>query len=150
MPVQACQLDGKPGFKFGPSGKCFTYTTGNDASRSRAKQRATNQGLAITGGNLEEKFMKNVLNGVMFVGAGGGVNVVARGGNPDGDLNDVAQPIVDDETDEDVKKRGKRKDSVRYSVHGSGGRQAERDKKRKQKQNARRLSSESLTIVESS
>ena len=39
MPVQRCQSKGKPGFKYGKEGKCYT---GKDA-----KKKAIKQGLAI-------------------------------------------------------------------------------------------------------
>lgn len=47
MPVQRCQSNGKPGFKWGQSGKCYTYTPGNKASRERAKASAAAQGRAV-------------------------------------------------------------------------------------------------------
>jgi len=47
MPVQACQQNGKPGFKWGGGGKCFTYNPRDDESEERARQRATEQGRAI-------------------------------------------------------------------------------------------------------
>lgn len=47
MPVQSCQKDGKPGFKWGRQGACFTYTPGNTASRNRARAKAARQGRAI-------------------------------------------------------------------------------------------------------
>jgi hypothetical protein len=47
MPVKACSDNGKPGFKYGDGGKCYTYTKGNEASRKRAMAKATKQGQAI-------------------------------------------------------------------------------------------------------
>lgn len=47
MPVKECQEDGKPGFKWGDEGKCYTYTPGNKTSRERAKEKAKQQGRAI-------------------------------------------------------------------------------------------------------
>ena len=47
MPIQTCQKDGKPGLKFGPSGACFTYTPGDEASRQAAMSKAAAQGRAI-------------------------------------------------------------------------------------------------------
>jgi len=47
MPVKPCRSDGKPGFKWGDSGKCYTYTPGNETSRKRAKDKAAKQGRAI-------------------------------------------------------------------------------------------------------
>jgi len=46
MPVVGCQNGGKPGFKWGKSGKCYTYTPNDSASRSRARSRAEAQGRA--------------------------------------------------------------------------------------------------------
>jgi hypothetical protein len=40
MPVKKCQSGGKPGYKCGDSGKCYTYTKGNDSSRKNAKRKA--------------------------------------------------------------------------------------------------------------
>ena len=47
MPVQKCMANGRPGFKWGKSGKCYTYTPGNDKSRDQAKQKAEHQGRAV-------------------------------------------------------------------------------------------------------
>ena len=47
MPVQACRLNNKPGFKWGNSGRCYTYTAGNDAGRRRARNKAETQGRAV-------------------------------------------------------------------------------------------------------
>lgn len=47
MPVERCTVKGKPGYRYGKTGKCYPYTPGNKASRERAKARARAQGLAI-------------------------------------------------------------------------------------------------------
>lgn len=47
MPVKNCRENGKPGFKWGNSGKCYTYTPGNEQSRKRARDKAVRQGRAI-------------------------------------------------------------------------------------------------------
>jgi hypothetical protein len=47
MPIKQCQSDGKPGFQWGESGKCYTYTPGDKASRERARQKALKQGRAV-------------------------------------------------------------------------------------------------------
>ena len=47
MPVKSCQKDGKPGWKWGDSGYCYTYTKGNKESSKRARQKAIKQGRAI-------------------------------------------------------------------------------------------------------
>lgn len=45
MPVVRCQSNGKPGYKWGPSGKCYTYSSEQGAAAARAK--AERQGRAI-------------------------------------------------------------------------------------------------------
>ena len=47
MPVMECQSNGKPGFKFGESGTCYTYTAGDDTSKEAARTKAVDQGKAI-------------------------------------------------------------------------------------------------------
>lgn len=47
MPIKRCKSNGKLGFKFGDTGKCFTYTTGDKSSRERARRQAEAQGRAI-------------------------------------------------------------------------------------------------------
>ena len=47
MPVKSCQSNGKPGFKWGNSGKCYTYTPGDKSSKEKARQKAIRQGRAI-------------------------------------------------------------------------------------------------------
>lgn len=47
MPVQACQVNGKPGYKYGANGTCYTYTSGDKASREGSKAKAAKQGRAI-------------------------------------------------------------------------------------------------------
>ncbi len=48
MPIKQCSdKDGKPGFKYGDSGHCYTYTPGDEASKKAAKSKAVKQGQAI-------------------------------------------------------------------------------------------------------
>jgi hypothetical protein len=47
MPVQRCSKNGKPGFKYGKGGACYTYTPGNTQSEVAAKNKAAKQGRAI-------------------------------------------------------------------------------------------------------
>lgn len=47
MPVKQCEDNGKPGLKWGDSGKCYTYTPKDESSRNKAKKSATIQGIAI-------------------------------------------------------------------------------------------------------
>jgi len=46
MPVIACRKEGKPGYKWGSEGHCYTYTPGNEESRKAAKRKAHIQGAA--------------------------------------------------------------------------------------------------------
>jgi rubrerythrin len=47
IPVHECTNDGKPGYKYGEAGHCYTYTTGDEESRKHAKQKAYMQAAAI-------------------------------------------------------------------------------------------------------
>lgn len=47
MPVKPCQKEGSPGFKWGDAGFCYTYTSGDASSRTRARNLALRQGRAI-------------------------------------------------------------------------------------------------------
>lgn len=46
MPVQTCQQDGKRGYRWGESGKCYTYTAGSLRSKAQARLKAEAQGRA--------------------------------------------------------------------------------------------------------
>lgn len=52
MPVQECEAEGKPGYQWGESGKCYTYPLGNEEARKEAKREAYIQGYAM--GELNE------------------------------------------------------------------------------------------------
>lgn len=47
MPVNKCSSNGKPGFKWGDSGKCYIYTPGDEASIKEAKKKVLAQATAI-------------------------------------------------------------------------------------------------------
>ena len=47
MPVKDCQSENKPGFKYGDSGKCYTYDPKNEGSKKNANKKARIQGIAI-------------------------------------------------------------------------------------------------------
>jgi hypothetical protein len=118
MPVQSCSIDGKPGFRWGDAGKCYTYTPGDSASRDDAREKARNQGLAIG----------EQLKMVMTASALGHVNITFMSES----IGDLAlEPNVDAE-DEDKNKNKKRRDAVQ---NDSMGRAAERLQKRKQGKN---------------
>ena len=57
MPIERCQAGGRPGFKFGPQGKCFTYLPGDKSGMAVARNRAEAQGRAINaaGGKAKSK-----------------------------------------------------------------------------------------------
>lgn len=58
MPVMTCTKEGMPGYKFGDSGFCYTYSPGSESERKEAKRRAYIQGSAITsrtGERMEEE-----------------------------------------------------------------------------------------------
>lgn len=46
-PMMRCTSGGKPGFKWGNSGKCYTYSPGDKASIGRAKKKVMKQAKAI-------------------------------------------------------------------------------------------------------
>jgi len=46
MPVKECQLEGKPGYKWGDKGKCYTYTPNNSVEQNNSKKKAIIQGIA--------------------------------------------------------------------------------------------------------
>jgi hypothetical protein len=56
MPVNPCSENGKSGFKWGDSGKCYLYERGNAESMGEAKRKATIQGLATGEYNKNKNF----------------------------------------------------------------------------------------------
>jgi hypothetical protein len=55
MPIQNCRSGGRPGFKAGPTGKCFTYNKNSVQSRAKARARAEAQLRAIKASQSQEK-----------------------------------------------------------------------------------------------
>ena len=47
MPVKECSLEGKPGYKWGDEGKCYTYNPQNEGQKRNSKKSAITQGIAI-------------------------------------------------------------------------------------------------------
>lgn len=47
MPVKSCRDQGSPGYKWGDSGKCYIYKSGDGESREEAKRKAEEQGAAV-------------------------------------------------------------------------------------------------------
>lgn len=56
MPIKPCSNNGKPGFQFGDSGMCYTYTAGNESSKKRAKAKARLQEIAARASGWTEKY----------------------------------------------------------------------------------------------
>ena len=54
MPIQSCQSNGLPGYKYGESGKCYTYHPNNEESRKMALKRAEAQAGAIKASQAAE------------------------------------------------------------------------------------------------
>ncbi len=47
MPVQRCTKNERPGWRYGSSGACYTYTPGDKNGSNRAKQKAFLQKAAV-------------------------------------------------------------------------------------------------------
>lgn len=65
MPVESCQKDKKPGYRWGTHGKCYTFNPKSKPSRKRAKENAALQGRAIAwrkygGGVMETITVKKI------------------------------------------------------------------------------------------
>ncbi len=54
MPVIECINNDKPGYKWGESGKCYTYDPNNEQSKNMAKAKAERQGRAIEVNKIEK------------------------------------------------------------------------------------------------
>lgn len=54
MPVERVTRNGKPGYRWGQTGKVYTYTPGNRASQQRARDAATRQGQAARAAGYRE------------------------------------------------------------------------------------------------
>lgn len=56
MPIERCSSGGNPGYRFGDSGKCYTYTPGDTSSRRTARNRAVQQERAIRASGYKEAY----------------------------------------------------------------------------------------------
>lgn len=54
-----CKENGKPGFKYGEEGKCYTYPPGSESGRNSAKRKAIMQGSAIAESTDEKLMVKD-------------------------------------------------------------------------------------------
>lgn len=59
MPINKCTSNGKPGFKWGNSNKCWTYTPNNVKSRQEAKKKCIQQAIKIEGPEKFAQIMKS-------------------------------------------------------------------------------------------
>lgn len=62
MPIIRCNKNSKPGFKFGKTGTCYTYTANDPASRKRARKKAEAQERAARASGFKEKQLDKLLN----------------------------------------------------------------------------------------
>ena len=46
MPLERCEAEGKPGWRWGKTGKCYGYAKGDKAGSLAAKKRAIKQAIA--------------------------------------------------------------------------------------------------------
>jgi len=54
MPVVSCEIDGQPGYRWGGSGKCYTFEPGDVEGMKLARSRAAAQGAAAYAAGYEE------------------------------------------------------------------------------------------------
>jgi len=66
MPVHSCQEDGKPGWKWSGSGKCYTYTSGSKDGSKRAHDKADAQGAAAHASGYEGTTKSSGIQSVRF------------------------------------------------------------------------------------
>lgn len=59
MPIKSCQSDGKPGFRWGNTTKCWTYTPGDEASKKEAKRNCIRQAIRIEGPEKFKQIMQS-------------------------------------------------------------------------------------------
>lgn len=95
MPLKNCRLDGKPGYKWGNTNKCWTYNPDDAKSKLEAKKQALKQGIAIEG---PEKFKKEMASAENVEEITGEEYLSAALAN----LFEAAQDIKDPSEDMDV------------------------------------------------
>jgi len=75
MPVQSCSDNGKPGYRWGEQGACYTYPKGNLAQKKKAKKKAFYQGLAtgeasnfkkLDNKNFDEEYICGLQGGSIY------------------------------------------------------------------------------------
>ena len=55
MPINSCSNNGKPGYKWGEQGMCYTYIEGNEKSMKQSRNKARLQGIAARLNGYKEK-----------------------------------------------------------------------------------------------
>jgi len=55
MPINSCSENGKPGYRWGSKGACYTYTKGNEKSKKEARSKAALQGIVANLNGYKEK-----------------------------------------------------------------------------------------------
>ncbi len=55
MPINPCSENGKPGYRWGKQGSCYTYVNGNPKSENEARNKARIQGIAANIRGYKEK-----------------------------------------------------------------------------------------------
>jgi hypothetical protein len=58
MPIERCEENGMPGFRFGGSGKCYTYQPNNESSMTEARNKARAQERAAYASGFQEKMIQ--------------------------------------------------------------------------------------------
>lgn len=97
MPVNSCSDNGKPGYKWGDAGKCYTYTPGSEASKASAKKKALAQGIAI--GDIELERLNEVTTGSM----GSGIKKPQQGYKKPKKINKAGVVNMTEEDNEETK-----------------------------------------------
>lgn len=47
MPIQRCNINGKPGWRWGKKGNCYLYDPTSKSAETKARKKAESQGMAI-------------------------------------------------------------------------------------------------------
>jgi len=121
MPVKECKLEGKPGYKWGDMGKCYTYNPDNEGQRRNAKKSATIQGIAI--GEYAEIGERGGIKKSPKAPKSNTPNESPKGkGTAKGDASTTRGAVVTKEVEETLRKKAddfneKYKDKLGYGVN---------------------------------
>lgn len=74
MPVKTCTFEGKPGYKWGERGQCYTFDPGDETSKQKARDKAIAQGAAIGFSEDDETFLLSCHE--ILLAEGGGIGSV--------------------------------------------------------------------------